>query len=140
MLALTTSALSLVATSLTPGALQRTTNVQMYDLGAYDGIWSHEAKMEVYNKWDPEQPRSYQNFNPFERNDEGQPCDPNGCFSGQSKGYKPPNRPDVSWARQQELNGLMDELKKDPKFSLTGKPGCFSSKWQEGLGAPTDSW
>ena len=41
----------------------------------FDGIWSHEAKMEAYNAWDPEKPRSYDNFNPFERNDEAQQCE-----------------------------------------------------------------
>ncbi len=112
----------------------------MYDISAFDGIWSFEAKKAVYDAWDPEQPRSYANFNPFERNDEGQQCDPNGCFSGQSKGYKPPNRPDVDWASMQEENKKMDVLKAEAKFQTKGKPGCFSLKWQAGLGAPTDSW
>ena len=67
----------------------------------YDGIWSREAKMEAYNAWDPEKPRSYDNFNPFERNDEAQQCDVNGCFPGQGKGYVVPNCPDINWARQQ---------------------------------------
>merc|ERR1719514_21767 len=51
----------------------------------YDGIWSHEAKMECYNAWDPEKPRSYDNFNPFERNDEAQQCDVNGCFRARAR-------------------------------------------------------
>lgn len=102
----------------------------------FDGIWSHEAKMECYAQWDPEAPRSYDNFNPFERNDEAQQCDVNGCFPGQGKGYQVPNRPDINWARQQELNAIMEELKKEPKFQSTGKPGNWSPKWQDGMNAP----
>ena len=92
--------------------------------------------MEAYNAWDPEKPRSYDNFNPFERNDEAQMCDTNGCFPGQGKGYVVPNRPDINWARQQELNAIMEELKKEPKFQTTGKPGNWSPKWQDGMPAP----
>ena len=102
----------------------------------FDGIWSHEAKMEAYNAWDPEKPRSYDNFNPFERNDEGAMCDFNGCFPGQSRGYKSPNRPDVSWAIMQEEKAKLEELQKSPKWGLKGCKGCYSLKWQESLGAP----
>ena len=63
-------------------------------------------------------------------------CDHNGCFPGQSKGYKIPNRPDVDWASQQAINKEMDALKAEAKYSTTGKPGCFTRKWQDGLGAP----
>ena len=72
----------------------------------------------------------------FERNDEAQQCDVNGCFPGQGKGYQVPNRPDINWARQQELNAIMEELKKEPKFQSTGKPGNWSPKWQDGMNAP----
>ena len=102
----------------------------------FDGIWSHEAKMECYAQWDPEAPRSYDNFNPFERNLDGAMSDENGCFPGQGKGYQVPNRPDINWARQQELNAIMEELKKEPKFQSTGKPGNWSPKWQDGMNAP----
>ena len=102
----------------------------------FDGIWSHEAKMECYAQWDPEAPRSYDNFNPFERNFDGAMSDENGCFPGESRGYKVPNRPDASWAIMQEEAKKMDEIKKDPKYGLSGKPGCYSLKWQENLGAP----
>merc|ERR1719243_344246 len=67
----------------------RTGSPVMYDISAYDDIWGFDAKMEVYNAWDPEKPRDY----------EGSMCDKNGCFPGQSKGYQPPNRPDVDWAQ-----------------------------------------
>jgi hypothetical protein len=102
----------------------------------FDGIWGIDAKTAVFNVWDPESPRTYTNFNPFERNDEAAMCDVNGCFPGQSRGYKVPNRPDTSWAIMQAEAAEMDKLKADPKFSVTGKPGNFNRKWQDSLGAP----
>merc|ERR1719451_374 len=65
----------------------------------------------------------YDISNPFERNDEGAMADTNGCFPGQSKGYKSPNRPDQSWTIMQEEQKMMEKLKENPKFSVTGKPG-----------------
>jgi len=106
----------------------------MYDISAYDDIWGLDAKTEVYEKWDPEKPRDYDNFNPFERNDEGQQCDKNGFFPGQDNGYVPPNRPDVSWAIQQENDKIMADLKTQPKFNLTGKPGNWKKGWAANLG------
>ena len=47
------------------------------------------SAQEIFDKWDPEKPRDYNNFNPFERNDEAQQCDKNGCFPGQSRGCAP---------------------------------------------------
>ena len=114
----------------------RVAQPKMYDISAFDDIWSLAAKEEIYGKWDPEKPRDYDNFNPFERNDESSMCDVNGCFPGQGKGYVVPNRPDINWARQQELNAIMEELKKEPKFQTTGKPGNWSPKWQDGMNAP----
>jgi hypothetical protein len=126
---------------LWPQARRSKHSVQMsgsqgFDIADYGGVWGFDAKKAMFNQWDPEKPRSYTNFNPFERNDEGSMCDTNGCFPGQSRGYKPPNRPDQSWDIMQEERVKMDELKKDPKFQLTGKPGNFRLKWQDGLGAP----
>merc|ERR1719183_930008 len=74
-------------------------------------IWGFAAKKAIYDQWDPEKPRSYDNFNPFERNDEGSMADTNGCFPGQSRGYKSPNRPDQSWDIMQAERAKMDELK-----------------------------
>ena len=99
-------------------------------------VWSFEAKKALFDEWDPEKPRDYDNFNPVERNDEGQVADTNGCFPGQSRGYKVPTRPDVNWAIQQEQNKKMEELKLLPKFNIKGKPGNYNTKWQENLGAP----
>ena len=108
----------------------------MADISAFGDIWGFEAKKSIYDKWDPEKPRDYDNFNPFERNDESSMCDVNGCFPGQSRGYKPPNRPDQSWEIMQKERELMDALKLEPKFNIKGKPGNFKLSWQKGLGAP----
>ena len=110
--------------------------VQMADISAFDNIWGMEAKLAIFDQWDPEKPRDYNNFNPFERNDESAQCDTNGCFPGQSKGYKSPLRPDQSWAIMQEERAKMDELATNPKFNMKGKPGNFNRKWQDKLGAP----
>merc|ERR1719460_3326232 len=103
--------------------VQRAVAPSMFDISAHDDIWGLPAKEDVFAAWDPSKPRDYNNFNPFERNDESQQCDKNGCFPGQDNGYMPPNRPDVSWAIQQAQNKRMDELKADPKFSISGQPG-----------------
>ena len=113
-----------------------TVSPQMADISAFDNIWGIEAKMAIYDQWDPEKPRDYNNFNPFERNDESAQCDTNGCFPGQSRGYKSPLRPDVNWAKMQEEKVKLEAIQKDPKWGTTGKPGCYSLKWQEPLGAP----
>ena len=151
---------------------------QMFNIAEWDNVWGLEAKTACFNKWDPEKPRDYENFNPvrsrpsrpcqlrhvhgslqaplglyrvsscldarphcacvwqFESNDESAKCDSNGCFPGQSRGYRPPNRPDASWAIMQAEKVAMEELSKDPKWGLSGKPGTFSLKWQEKLGMP----
>jgi len=109
---------------------------QMADISAFNGIWGFDAQKSIFEAWNPEAPRDYENFNPFERNLDGAKCDANGCFPGESRGYQPPNRPDVNWAIMQEEKVKMDELAKDPKWGLKGKPGCYTLKWQEKLGAP----
>jgi len=99
-------------------------------------VWDFANKKALFDEWDPESPRTYDNFNPFERNDEGSMADTNGCFPGQSRGYKSPVRPDQSWEIMQKEQAAMKELETDPKFSVKGKPGNWSPKWQENLGAP----
>ena len=103
---------------------------------AYNHIWGIEWKTACFEAWNPEAPRTYTNFNPFERNDESAMADTNGCFPGQSRGYTSPNRPDQSWDIMQAERAKMDVLKATPKYQLKGKPGNFSMKWQESLGAP----
>ena len=112
------------------------TSPMMADISAFDDIWGYDAKKMVFDAWDPEKPRNYDNFNPFERNDEGAMCDANGCFPGQSRGYLPPNRPDVSWGTMKEEQQKIDDVKASAKGSTTGKPGNWHRKWQDGLKAP----
>jgi hypothetical protein len=117
-------------------AKSRGGNAQMADISAFGDIWGFDAKKAIYDQWDPEKPRDYDNFNPFERNDESAQCDTNGCFPGQSRGYKSPNRPDQSWEIMQKERAAMDELAKEAKFNMKGKPGNFARNWQEKLGSP----
>ena len=38
-----------------------------FEYGEYDDkLWDQDAKKDIYNKWDPNSPRSTRNFNPFE--------------------------------------------------------------------------
>ena len=136
MLAFTSSAVGYTAPAARPAVQVRTQAPQMYNIQAFDNVWGLEAKTAVFNVWDPEKPRDYENFNPFESNDESAKCDSNGCFPGQSRGYRPPNRPDASWSIMQAEKVAMEELAKDPKFGLKGKPGCFFLNWQKSLGMP----
>merc|ERR1719183_491750 len=117
-------------------AVQARAATQMANIDAFDDIWGLAAQTSVFNAWDPEKPRDYENFNPFERNLDGAKCDMNGCFPGESRGYSVPNRPDVNWQIMQEEKVKLEELAKDPKWGLKGKPGCYSLKWQAKLGAP----
>ena len=39
----------------------------MADISAFDGVWGMEAKKAVFDAWDPSAKRTYDNFNPFER-------------------------------------------------------------------------
>jgi hypothetical protein len=36
----------------------------------------------------------------------------------------------------QKERAMMDELAKQPKFNLKGRPGNFTLNWQKNLGAP----
>ena len=105
-------------------------------LSEWDGIWGFDRQKELFEAWDPSSPRTYTNFNPFERNLDGAKCDPNGCFPGESRGYQPPNRPDVSFPQMLEEKKKMDELSKHPNWAAKGQPGCYTMKWQDSLGAP----
>merc|ERR1719310_2702382 len=119
-----------------PAVQARTGVTQMADISAFGDVWGFEAKKAVFDAWDPEKPRDYDNFNPFERNDESAMCDTNGCFPGQSRGYESPNRPDQSWAIMQAEKAMMEELASNPKFNVKGKPGNFNLAWQKNLGSP----
>merc|ERR1719502_2136150 len=79
-------ALGYTAPMSRPAVQVRAAAPQMYDISEFGNIWGIEAKKAVFDAWDPEAPRTYDNFNPFERNDEGGMCDTNGCFAGESPG------------------------------------------------------
>ena len=94
--------------------------------GAFDNVlWSNENKNTVYDQWDPQQPRSTRNFNPFETFGGNSP-DASGIFPGQPR-YKDPIRPDVSYAIMQAENAERDARNVTPKFmSCPGAPGCVN--------------
>merc|ERR1719502_2655051 len=93
------------------GTQLRASKVQM---SRFTGqIWDMDAKQAILEEWDPEAPRTYDNCNPF---------DTNGKFPGETA-YKDPQRPDTNFAQMQKDRELMEEIKKDPKMSITGKPG-----------------
>ena len=94
--------------------------------GVFDDIlWSNENKNSVYDQWDPAQPRSTRNFNPFETFGGNSP-DASGIFPGQPR-YKDPIRPDVSYAIMQAENAERDARNVTPKFmSCPGAPGCVN--------------
>ena len=91
--------------------------------GKYDGqMWDMDAKMDVFQMWDPAQPRSDTNFNPFEQNSDGNSADCSGYFPGEGK-YKDPQRPDMDFAKMMAEREIMDKLAADPKFQTKGQPG-----------------
>jgi len=119
-----------------PAVQVRAAAAQMADISAFDDIWGYDAKKAVFDSWDPEKARDYDNFNPFERNDEGAVCDTNGCFPGQSRGYKSPNRPNVDFGTMNEEKAKVEAIMTSAKGSTTGKPGNWIRAWQDNLGSP----
>merc|ERR1719198_756446 len=95
-----------------PSALSRSSKIGM---SRYTGeIWDIPAKQAIFAEWDPEAQRTYDNFNPFERDSVGNACDTNGKFPGETA-YKDPIRPDVNFAQMQADRETMAEIMKDPK-------------------------
>ncbi len=92
--------------------------------GTYDDkLWDNEAKKEIYNAWDPNSPRSAQNFNPFETNKDGNSCDASGYFPGEGF-YKDPIRPDMNFTQMMEERKEMEERNANPKEGdVAGAPG-----------------
>ena len=68
------------------------TNVRMpmslnFEFGEYDDkMWDNDAKKDVYDKWDPNSPRSTRNFNPFETF-KGNSPDASGIYPGEVSGH-----------------------------------------------------
>ena len=104
----------------------RAMRTRVFGEGKYDGkMWDMAAKMDVYNAWDPSQPRSDTNFNPFQRDDGGNGADASGYFPGQGK-YKDPQRPAVSYASMQEDAAALKAVEENPKpGDVPGAPGSY---------------
>uniref|UniRef100_A0A6S8UPP8 Uncharacterized protein n=1 Tax=Chaetoceros debilis TaxID=122233 RepID=A0A6S8UPP8_9STRA len=113
-----------VAAAAAPAGAPPSENAFVF--GAFDNVlWSNENKKTVYDQWDPQQPRSTRNFNPFETFGGNSP-DASGIFPGQPR-YKDPIRPDVSYAIMQAENAERDARNVTPKFmSCPGAPGCVN--------------
>lgn len=74
----------------------------------------------MYSEWDPTKARTPDNFNPFEKNEDGNSCDAGGCFPGEGK-YKDPIRPDTSFAIMQAEKAILEEIANMPP--KPGQPG-----------------
>jgi hypothetical protein len=63
------------ATAFAPATPKQSSSTALFlEMGAYDGkIWSNDAKKAVYEAWDPNSPRTVNNFNPFETWDGNSP-------------------------------------------------------------------
>ena len=95
----------------------------MADISAFDNIWGFDAQKSVFDSWDPEKARDYENFNPFERNTDGNACDASGYFPGEGK-YSDPQRPDVDFAAMMAEKTAMAEIEANPKAGdVPGAPG-----------------
>jgi len=95
--------------------------------GKYDGkLWDQNAKKDVYNQWNPSQPRSTLNFNPFETFN-GNSCDASGMYPGDPY-YKEPFRGNnVDYTTYLEEQANANERAANPKpGSGQGCPGCKS--------------
>lgn len=95
-----------------------------FEYGDYDeALWDNEAKKDVYNKWDPNSPRSTRNFNPFETF-EGNSPDASGICPGESR-YKDPIRPDINFQQMMVEREEAEERENNPiPGNVPGCPGC----------------
>ncbi|KAJ8612233.1 hypothetical protein CTAYLR_002940 [Chrysophaeum taylorii] len=96
----------------------------VFGSGKYDGqLWDLDAKMDIWGAWDPNTPRSETNFNPFERNPDGNACDASGYFPGETN-YKDPMRPEMNWAGMMKEKETMAFVEANPKAGdVPGAPG-----------------
>lgn len=125
------------------------------EYGKYDNqLWDNVAKKDVYAAWDPNQPRSPMNFNPFETWEgkfslvkrspvfetanrvlpgsyplcsltiEGNSPDASGYYPGEGR-YKDPMRPDVNFQIMMDERKEAEERAANPKpGDVVGAPGC----------------
>lgn len=92
--------------------------------GDYDDkLFDNEAKKAVYDAWDPSQPRSGKNFNPFETF-EGNSPDASGVYPGEPR-YKDPTRGEINFQQMMDERAEADERAANPKAGdAPGAPGC----------------
>lgn len=104
--------------------VRSSTSLFSIQMGEYDDkLWDNEAKKVVYAKWDPNQPRSTMNFNPFETFSGNSP-DASGIFPGESF-YKDPQRGDVSYNTMMVERQEIEARNANPKpGDVPGAPGC----------------
>jgi hypothetical protein len=96
---------------------------QVPSYGEYDNkLFDNEAKKQVYNKWDPNSPRSPMNFNPFETF-QGNTPDASGYYPGENF-YKDPTRGDINFALMMVERKEAEERAANPKpGDVPGAPG-----------------
>merc|ERR1719486_1591442 len=135
MLSFAAAALGLQNGLAPTGTQLRASKVQM---SRFTGqIWDLDAKQAILEEWDPEAPRGYDNFNPFERDDQGNACDTNGKFPGETA-YMDPQRPDMNYMKMLAEKKIIEEILEQPKTQIRGKAGNWKSGWDEGLGMVPD--
>lgn len=120
-----TAALVASASAFAPASVSRASTALNLEYGEFDGqLWDNDAKKIVYEKFDPLAPRSVKNFNPFETF-EGNSPDASGYYPGE-KGYKDPQRGDVSYAKMLIEREEIEERLANPKPGYA--PGCAGCK------------
>jgi hypothetical protein len=121
-----TIALALVASTaaFVPAANTRLPTKLNFEYGEYDDkLWDQDAKKDVYNKWDPNSPRSTRNFNPFETF-KGNSPDASGIYPGENR-YKDPTRGDANFQTMMAEKADAEERAANPKAGeAKGCPGC----------------
>ena len=112
------------ASAFAPVSVSRVSTSLNLEYGEFDGkLWDNDAKKVVYEKFDPNAPRSVKNFNPFETF-EGNSPDASGFYPGET-GYKDPQRGDVNFASMMIERQEIEERLANPKPGFTpGCPGC----------------
>jgi len=108
-------------------AAPRAATVVVKGEGKYEGKeFGFPEKKDLWESWDPNAPRSETNFNPFERNTDGNAPDCSGYFPGEGK-YNDPQRPDVDFASMMAEKEQMAEIEANPKAGdVPGAPGRLS--------------
>ena len=112
------------AAAFAPVQTPRVSTALNLEYGKYDDqLWDNNAKKEIYAAWDPNTPRSVDNFNPFETWDGNSP-DASGFYPGEIR-YKDPARGDVSFDIMMAERAEAEQRAANPKpGDAPGCPGC----------------